>query len=217
MIVLYILLGILGSVFLLLLIPLRLEAEYEEGLAMTVGYLFFRFRIFPPKEKKEEKEEGQKKEGQETKLGQIKESLKEQGVSGFLKFIQKLAQIAGGVGKRLFRHLVILRYDLELSVSGSDASDTAIAYGKMCAAVYNASSLFLSSVRSRKRVSVRVYPNFFTEKSTVEFHGVLSVKPLWLLTAGIWALIQFIQFQTGQQKKIIEKTTEEKTLTRKDG
>lgn len=68
MIVLYILLGILGAVFLLLLIPLRLEAEYEEGLAMTVGYLFFRFRIFPQKRKRRKKKKDRRRKGRRQNL-----------------------------------------------------------------------------------------------------------------------------------------------------
>ena len=65
MIVLYCLLGVLGGLFLLLLIPIRLALDFDGELSVRLRYLFLCFRLYPRKEKKKKKPEkaaGKRKE-----------------------------------------------------------------------------------------------------------------------------------------------------------
>ena len=57
MIVLYCLLGVLGGLFLLLLIPIRLALDFDGELSVRLRYLFLCFRLYPRKEKKKKKPE----------------------------------------------------------------------------------------------------------------------------------------------------------------
>lgn len=205
MLFIYILLGICLLFAIVLCIPIRLQIDYNEEVTVLVRYLFFRFQVLPPKEEKTHKKKKYKKLKKEEleKKNSLQELLKEKGIGGFLSFLGRMAQIAIGAGRRLFSHIVLRKYELELSVAGSDAADTALRFGKMNAAVYNASSVLLHTMKHKdKKVSICVFPNFFSEDSGVEFHGVVSVQGVWLLTAAMRAVVQFLKYQFQQQKRV---------------
>ena len=67
-IILWILLGLLGLLAVLLLIPVKLRASYREGKPfLMVRYGPVKLQIFPPKEKPEEKEPSKKEKPKEKK------------------------------------------------------------------------------------------------------------------------------------------------------
>lgn len=208
MIALYIILGILLLIFLILLIPVEIIAHYGDDLTLTLKVLFYRKVLLPqpekpekpkmekkekkpedkPKEKKEPKEEKEKKSSYLTKLREKK------GLSGVLSLLTGLAKIAGSTLKGLFSHLVIRRLDVGIALSSGDAASTAINYGRLCAVVYPAVDVIVSSTVCRDyRVSLE--PVFDDEKDTeitADLHAHLrplfaahealkaGVKLLWL-------------------------------------
>ena len=50
---LYIILGILAFIILLLMIPLKIDLEYDDEVRLKVGYLFLKYTILPQQPKKE--------------------------------------------------------------------------------------------------------------------------------------------------------------------
>ena len=63
---LVLLLGILGLIFLLLCLPVRVELRYQERPEVTVRYLFLTYRFDPQKEKTPKKPKKKKKEKKNT-------------------------------------------------------------------------------------------------------------------------------------------------------
>ena len=181
---LYILLGILLVIFLLLLTPVKLKASYNENFRCVLKIGFVKFSLYPPKPKKKKKpkkaDEEQKSE--ETK----KESLiKEKGISWLFDLIKKIADLAVGALKDFFRHIIVKKLLLSISIAGSDAADTAVKYGYCCSAVYPAFGIIVGAVKCKK-YGVDISPNFEEKaKSAVNMELEARIKILWLLALVI--------------------------------
>ena len=181
---LYILLGILLVIFLLLLTPVKLKASYNENFRCILKIGFVKFSLYPPKPKKKKKpkkaDEEQKSE--ETK----KESLiKEKGISWLFDLIKKIADLAVGALKDFFRHIIVKKLLLSISIAGSDAADTAVKYGYCCSAVYPAFGIIVGAVKCKK-YGVDISPDFEEKaKSAVNLELEARIKILWLLALVI--------------------------------
>ena len=177
---LYILLGILLVIFLLLLTPVKLKASYNEDFRCVLKIGFVKFSLYPPKPKKKKKpkkaDEEQKSE--ETK----KESLiKEKCISWLFDLIKKIADLAVGALKDFFRHIIVKKLLLSISIAGSDAADTAVKYGYCCSAVYPAFGIIVGAVKCKK-YGVDISPDFEEKaKSAVNMELEAKIKILWLL------------------------------------
>lgn len=181
---LYILLGILLVIFLLLLTPVKLKAAYNENFRCVLKIGFVKFSLYPPKPKKKKKpkkaDEEQKSE--ETK----KESLiKEKGISWLFDLIKKIADLAVGALKDFFRHIIVKKLLLSISIAESDAADTAVKYGYCCSAVYPAFGIIVGAVKCKK-YGVDISPDFEEKaKSAVNMELEARIKILWLLALVI--------------------------------
>ena len=187
---LYILLGILLVIFLLLLTPVKLKASYNENFRCILKIGFVKFSLYPPKPKKKKKKKKKKKpkkadeeqKSEETK----KESLiKEKGISWLFDLIKKIADLAVGALKDFFRHIIVKKLLLSISIAGSDAADTAVKYGYCCSAVYPAFGIIVGAVKCKK-YGVDISPNFEEKaKSAVNMELEARIKILWLLALVI--------------------------------
>jgi hypothetical protein len=174
---------------LLFSLPLTFRAGYREEFTFELRYLFLRFRIVPRPEKKrkEPAEAAPSEEPKEKAPSRIHELLKKEGVSGLIHLLQEMAGIANGAMKRLFAHLTVDEFSLEIRVSGSDAGKTALEYAAACGAVYPAVSILLRAVRYRD-YSVRVLPEF-QGKGGAEFTVQAHASPFFLcILAGYLAM-----------------------------
>lgn len=177
---LYILLGILLVISLLLLMPVKLKASYNENFRCSLKIGFVKIQLFPPKPKKKKKSEkvDEKTKPEEKK----KESLvKEKGISRLLDMIKKIADLAVGALKDFFRHIIVKKLMLSISIAGDDAADTAVKYGYCCSAVYPAFGIIVGAVRC-KSYGVDISPNFEENaKSAVNMELEAKIKIFWLL------------------------------------
>lgn len=191
MIALYIILGILLLLFLIMLIRVQVFASYTDELRLSVKVLFFRLTILPappkkPKKKKPEKKPKEKKpeaekpveepEKKEKKpfLSRLKEK---KGLTGLVELFTGLAEIAAGMLKKLFSHIVIHKLDVGIAVSSGDAASTAVTYGKLCSAVYPAINIITAATKC-KDWHVTVEPVFDDEKTTevyADLHAHLRI------------------------------------------
>lgn len=195
----YIFLSILGGLLLLLLIPLRLALDFEEELSVRFRYLFFSFRLYPPREKKRPKPEkitkkkksaGKEKE-EEASLSSFGKMLKEDGPGAVISFLSEMTKMAAASAKKLLRTLVIDRLELFIQASGEDAADTALLFGKICAGVYPALSALQCVIRTRQR-QVEIAPDFAGGGTRVRFHIRLHAIPLRILAVGVGFIVRFL-------------------------
>ena len=207
MIWLIVLLGILGLIAVLLAIPVtvRLSFDSERGYSGKIQYLFLKFRL--PPEEKEEKDtpkKKEKKEPDEKKKG-LRDIIKQKGFSGFLDFIAELTSIAGGTAKRLISHIRLKELKIKALVAGEDAACTAVAYGAVSALVYPIASAFIT-IGKCKHYDVSVTPDFEGEESSAKLFFHASVRLLFVVIAGLYALLRYVKRIIRQKKEQNAKT-----------
>ncbi|MGN1432602.1 MAG: DUF2953 domain-containing protein [Ruminococcus sp.] len=178
---LYILLGILLVIFLMLLMPVKLKASYNEDFRCSLKIGFVKIQFYPPKPKKKKKE-SEKAEEKPKHEEKKKESLvKEKGISWLFDLIKKIADLAVGALKDFFRHIIVKKLMLSISIAGDDAADTAVKYGYCCSAVYPAFGIIVGAVKC-KSYGVDISPDFEEKaKSAVNMELEAKIKVLWLL------------------------------------
>lgn len=179
---LYILLGILLVIFLLLLMPVKLKASYNEDFRCSLKIGFVKIQLYPQKPKKKKKKKKPKKADEEQKVEKKKESLvKQKGISWLFDLIKKIADLAVGALKDFFRHIIVKKLMLSINIAGKDAADTAVKYGYCCSAVYPAFGIIVGAVKC-KSYGVDISPNFEEKaKSAVNMELEAKIKILWLL------------------------------------
>lgn len=183
---LYILLGILLVLFLLLLMPVKLKATYNEDFRCVLKIGFVKFSLYPPKPKKKKKKKPKKADEEQKSEETKKESfIKEKGISWLFDLIKKIADLAVGALKDFFRHIIVKKLLLSISIAGSDAADTAVKYGYCCSAVYPAFGIIVGAVKCKK-YGVDISPNFEEKaKSSIYMELEARIKILWLLALVI--------------------------------
>ena len=182
---LYILLGILLVIFLLLLTPVKLKASYNEDFRCILKIGFVKFSLYPPKPKKKKKKPKKADEEQKSEETKKESLIKEKGISWLFDLIKKIADLAVGALKDFFRHIIVKKLLLSISIAGSDAADTAVKYGYCCSAVYPAFGIIVGAVNCKK-YGVDISPDFEEKaKSAVNMELESRINILWLLALVI--------------------------------
>lgn len=183
---LYILLGILLFILLILLIPIGLKLKYQNKLELWLYIGFVKLRLIPAKPKKLKKEKGKRKTEEKPKEPEKKKNIiQEKGLSWLVSLIKKAAELAGGVLKGFFKHIIIKKFMLSISVADEDAAKTAVNYGYYCSAVYPSVGIIAGAVKCKK-YGVDIKPNF-AEKAKSNYFVELETKIrlIWILSVVI--------------------------------
>lgn len=179
---LYVLAGILVFFTVLLLCPVTFLITYKEKAAICISYLFFKIRLPSQKPKKAKKQKAKKEKPKKSDVSkQLKELFGKDGLSGFLPLFSEFVKIVVKMKKQLSK-AVVSQFDVAVSVASSDAADTAVLYGKVCAAVYPAVSVLLRILKC-KNYHISVSPNFAEEKTKVAAICCIRIR-LWLLLSS---------------------------------
>lgn len=194
MIALYIVLGILALLFLCLLLPVSLRVSYRGELWVRARILGVPVTLFPRREKpgkagakraaKPPSKRRQKREKEREKLIDLSRMLKEDGVGGTLRFFGELAKLLWRAARRVLRAVTVRKLWLRMRIGGEDAADTALQYGRACAALFPGIEMIGTLVRVRRR-DVKVTPLFPEGESSAQFEIRLWVTPLKVLWAGL--------------------------------
>lgn len=195
---LYVLLCVIAVTLILLCIRVVAVINYEEEFSFTIKWLFLKFVVYPPKPKKEKPEEKKEKPKEEKKKKEktrksnpFLDFYHNQGVSGVLELISSAVSAVKGMFRRLFKAVVIRDLSIFMRISGEDAAQTAIAYGKVCAAVFPAVGAVSSVVKIKNR-DIRIEPDFQGGTAQASFSVVAAVIPLRVLAAAIIVLVQLL-------------------------
>ncbi len=182
-----VILCILAALLILLLLPISLRVNYKESLEVRIRYLFVSVRVFPKKAKKKSAEAKRKqeikqaaKEGKED-LSHIQTMLKEEGIAATASYLSEMLRLIGSAARRLLA-AASMDIRLRIIVASEDAAQTAVDYGRVCAAVYplEAALECLTHVRRRRVV---IIPDF--TKTQGEFEGdirlsMMPIRDLWI-------------------------------------
>ena len=159
---LYILLSVILFILLVGFIPVNLIVRWHEELKCILRIGFIPITLYPKKVKKTKKKKSKKPDKPKEKKPEEKKKknlLKEKGLGWFANLIKKVADLAKGALKDVFKHILIKEFMLSISVAGDDAADTAIKYGYYCSAIYPATGLIIRAM-NYKKYGVDITPNF---------------------------------------------------------
>lgn len=163
---LYIILGILGVLILLLLLPIGVKIRYEDkGLRVQLLIGPVHYQIYPGKRK--EKKEKVKAEGKpkapKKGAGEKKEMPRKGGkLSELKKYIPTAMELLNAIRKRL----VLRKLTLLVNLAGDDPCDLALDYGKANGAIGSGMALLEQAFRVKKR-DVQVFCDFLAVETEV--------------------------------------------------
>lgn len=205
MIAVYILLGILGILVLLLLLPAGVHMRYSrEGLLVRLVFGPVRWQLLPrrrekkekPPKKKESKQQGPSKDSPEKKQ---KPEEKKRG--GSLRELMSYVPTGLELLNAIRRSLLMRRLEILVNLGGDDPCDLALLYGKAWAAVGNAVPLLERCFRIRHR-DIQVFCDFSAESTEIFAQAEIVACPARLLGVAVrygWRL--FRQYQKHKKTK----------------
>lgn len=181
---LYILLGIVLLFAIILAIPIKVCVRYKNSFFCRLHIGFVRIILYPPapkKKKAKKKKTEQQKPAPKKEEKKENDFLKELGLSGVVNLFTKLVELASGVLKDLFAHIIIKSFALSIKVAGNDAADTAVKYGKVCSVVYPLTSALIRSMKYSD-YGVDILPDFKENaESSVEFFAIFKTRVIHLV------------------------------------
>ena len=213
MIALYVILAILATVFLLLLIPVRLSLVFHEEFSLSASYLFFRFPIHPkqkkirfsdytPKKIRKRKKKLRKKRRLEhakavKKAQKPKVTLKER-----LRQLRLILYILKNVYKNILSAVHIRVKQFYVRVATDDAAKTAILYGVAAQRTSYLLKLLHDHTKTTvKRGGTDVVADFCATESTLDVDIVFSVKPISAIYLGLRATFLFLKHKSNDPDK----------------
>ena len=185
---LYIILGIIAFICLVLLVKVRIDAEYIDGFKLSVSWLFLHFSIYP-KTKKGKKPPKPKKE-KPKKPNIFKTFYENQGMDGVIKLVKDSADAVGLMMRSVKKHFIIEELYLWIVVSSnSDAAQTALQYGEICEDVFPALGFICSNLKVKK-YDASIEPDFIGTFSSAQFKTAFSLLVFRLLFKVVLKLLR---------------------------
>ena len=207
---LYIILGIILFFVILFSIKVSVIVEMNETNKVILKYLFLKFTIVdsskPEKEKKPKKEKKKKEEPlkeaapteepapDNTKQGGnslLKQLYIEQGYEGIEKMLLAVKDSLGSFFFKLYKTFIINEFYLTMLVSGSDAADTAIKYGKLSSWLFPTLGKIASTCKMKK-YDIDVSPDFLGVKNKADLYLDISVVPIRITNAVVVLAVQLV-------------------------
>lgn len=102
------------------------------------------------------------------------------GFGGIIEILQYIASKTKVMFSKILKHIVIKELFVDLTVAGDDAADTAMNYGKTCAAVFPALGIICTNMKVRE-CDVDINPDFLAKENTGDLHTVIAFRPIFLL------------------------------------
>ncbi len=163
------------------------------GLKKAFAWIKARLGLRPKQKKPAEKKQAKPKKKEKGFLGSLFEQC---GLFGTIQFFADIGKTLGGTMVRIYRGVKINRLVLHVSVSGEDAADTAIQYGRICAGAFPALSFLLSHTRgydpsNPKTKDIEIVPDFAGEGIKIYLIGEFTVFPIFIVGNLLGAVIKF--------------------------
>ncbi len=199
-----ILLIIAAAIFLLLLCNIRIILQYSENFKVYIGFGFIKIDVFKfldkPKKakkqkpkKKKEKDENKEQKSEEKKKDSILKQIKNiRGANGIIEFILDLIDLLGTCSEKFRKHIVFRDMKIYYTVTGDDASKTALKYGRICAVIYPLTEV-LKRIGKSKKSDVRINADFLGKKDSGEFYAHITYRLLFILSFALGALARFVK------------------------
>lgn len=203
----WILLSILALIIVALCIRVKIDAEYsDDNTFVMLQWLFLKIPLFPkekkvkeekPEEEKSEEDEPEEEKEEEPKKTKSKnESLlhmlyRTHGIDGLMLIVKRLFSYLGSFLGDLCKSLVVEELYIDVRCTKSDAAETAIYYGEVCAGLFPMLGALVSKYKIRK-YDVNVYPDFLAKFSSASFAVKFHLYPIYVIWIVILLLCRLI-------------------------
>lgn len=194
-----IILGILLLFLALLFFPLKLFVSFDEDLNAKITYFGFKINT----EKTPNKSSVEKKQ-QPKRDNLFKRLYKENSFKEFIDILVTLIKTVFDQLKFIIKHLKVYDLDLRIFVATDDAAKTAIEYGVVSTAVYNALQL-VSNITNLKLKKVDLFSDFESKKSKLKFSVKIKISPIFLIISAIVILKYFTKLSNEKGSVINER------------
>ena len=191
----YVLAGIFLFVLLLLFSPLVLSVEYEQQLHIGVRFWFVKITLLPQKEKKgkiKKQSPKKKKKKSAVKKSGWQNLVEKYGVFGAVKEIVSALSVLPKSVVRLTKGARVRKMDVEIAVTGEDAADAAITYGRVCSVVYP----FLGRVSGHVKLvrpKLNLYCDYEGTSSKIKAKANLYVSLYRVVGTALFVLKEMIK------------------------
>ena len=163
-------------VALILTAPVSLKISYDGTGFIVIRYLFLKFKIsLPPEKKPDEKQDKKQRDDN-------------------VNYLKKLVQKQGAANAVLEILEIIKAVVLDLTVGQNDAAETGIAYGAVSAAVYTAVAA-VNAMFGVEKQRINVNADFDHEILEFSFRAAASVRVFRAVAAGIRLLLKLTKLK----------------------
>lgn len=175
---------LLAVIAIILFLPVSINLKFEEDFFVKVKFAFIKIYETKPQKKKYKANKKRADKDKETEKPSENEiGAKGKEIFAILKskygFVGAVRTVLGLFGdmlahiKSFLRHIKVKRVLLNITISGDNAAETAINYGKVCAAAYPVTS-FLQNCSEIGFKQINIRSDFSGGKS--EFGAALNIR-----------------------------------------
>ena len=237
MIALYIILGIILFIVIAFSIRVSVIVEMTDKNKVIVKYLFLKFTVLdsskpktekPKKEKAKKDKQPKQEEGacqeatpqaQEKGNSFLKQLYTDHGYDGIVKMLVGVKNSLSSFFGKLYKTITINELYLTMHITGKDAADTAIQYGKISSWLFPLLGK-LASTCKMKKYDVDISPDFLGVKNEADLYLRVSLVPIKVTNALIVLAVQLlfkvilkVLFTNNKSKKSVNIKKEEAKAT----
>lgn len=184
--------GIIFFILGVLMLPVRVAADYKEELSVKIKFLlFFKITLVPMKEKKEKKKEVQETEKEEASE-KPKKKKRRMTLEETVDFIIDCVRKYGPGAKMILRNIRFHRLELYWKVGAEDAAACGIKYGRICAWISGALG-FLRNLTRIEKTKLRIFPDFICENDEIYGGADIEFNPLIVLIGALRMAFVFLK------------------------
>lgn len=181
-----------------LFLPLKIEVTYDNTVPrfviLKLQVLFFKFKINKSLNKKNTKPLNSNKKRNNKKITNNKNKIinqfKNMEWNEYYLLIQKITSVLTEGIKKLLNHIVIENIYLYSIITGNEAAEIGIKYGKYNILVYNIYAI-LNKIFYIKNANIYLYPNFVNSESKTYFNIRLKFKPIIIIAILLAIILNF--------------------------
>ena len=190
---LYIFLGIIIFILAVLMIPVHAVADYKDSFSLKIKFLFFfKYDLFPMKEKKKEEKEKQEEPKAEKSSEENQKEKRKMTFEEIIDFTVDCVKKYGPGAKMILRNIRFHRLELYWKVTAEDAAACGLKYGKICAWLSGVFGFFRNFVKI-ENPKIKVFPDFISEKDEIYGGADIEFNPLIIIIGALRIAFVFLK------------------------
>ena len=190
---LMILLGIIVFILAVLMIPVHAVADYKDDFSLKIKFLFFfKYDVFPMKEKKKEEKEKQEEPKSKKPSEEKKKQKRKMTAEEIIDFAIDCTQKYGPGAKMILRNIRFHRLELYWKVTAEDAAACGLKYGKICAWISGVFGFFRNFVKI-ENPKIKIFPDFLSEKDEIYGGADIEFNPLVVIIGALRMAFVFLK------------------------